>query len=90
MHIEITNLDLNLIEADLQRLFTPYGEINTIQIVRDHWNNRSKGRAVVDMPVEKEAQQAVLSLNGAQLGTKKITVTATSHHDEDPKRNFIA
>lgn len=90
MHIEITNLDLNLIEADLQRLFTPYGEINTVQIVRDHWNNRSKGRAVVDMPVEKEAQQAVLSLNGAQLGTKKIIVTATAHHEEYPKRNFMA
>lgn len=90
MNIEITNLDLNLIEADLQRLFTPYGEINTVQIMRDQWNNRSKGRAVIDMPVEKEAQQAILSLNGALLGTRKIVVTATSYGEEYPKRNFLA
>jgi RNA recognition motif-containing protein len=90
MNIEITNLDMNLIESDLQRLFTPYGELGTVQIIRDHWNNRSKGRATVDMPVEKEAQQAVLSLNGVLLGTKKIIVTAMPYSEPSRNRNFMA
>lgn len=88
MNIQISNLDLNLIEADLQRLFTPYGEITTVQIVRDHWNNRSSGRAVIDMPVEKEAQKAILSLNGAMLGRKNIVVTGTAYEAEPGNRNF--
>jgi len=88
MNIQITNLDPNLIESDLQRLFTPYGEISTVQIVRDQWNNRSKGRAVIDMPVEKEAQQAILSLNGALLGRKNIVVTGTAYDEEPSNRSF--
>ena len=74
MTIQITNLDLNLIESDVRRLFTPYGEINTVQIDRDHHNNRSRGRAVVHMPVDKEAHGAILNLNGMMLGSKKIVV----------------
>lgn len=88
MNIQITNLDLNLIEADLQRLFTPYGEITTVQIVRDQWNNRSQGRAIIDMPVEKEAQQAILSLNGTLLGRKNIVVTGTAYNEEPRNRSF--
>jgi RNA recognition motif-containing protein len=88
MNIQITNLDLSLIEADLQRLFTPYGEIYTIQIVRDNWNNRSRGKAFIDMPVEKEAQNAILKLNGVLLGRKKIVVTGMSYFDVHLYKNF--
>lgn len=88
MNIQITNLDPNLIEADLQRLFTPYGEISTVQIIRDQWNNRSKGRAVIDMPVHKEAQQAILSLNGALLGRKNIVVTGSAYDEEPRNKTF--
>lgn len=90
MNIHVTNLDLNLIEADLQRLFTPYGEIHTVQIVRDQWNNRSKGRAFINMPVEKEALQAILSLNGVLLGHKNIAVSGVSLDEERSHRNFFA
>ncbi|HZI00917.1 MAG TPA: RNA-binding protein [Flavisolibacter sp.] len=75
MNIQITNLDVNLIESDLRRLFTPFGEIFTIEIVRDKLNNRSSGRAFVDMPVLKEAKQAVSSLHGTVLAGKAIVVT---------------
>jgi RNA recognition motif-containing protein len=88
MHIHITNLDLNLIEADLQRLFTPYGEVKDLQIIRDQWNNRPKGRAFLEMPVEKEAQQAILSLNGVLLGRKNIVVTGEPHTEEHLNRYF--
>lgn len=86
MTILITNLDRNLIEADLQRLFTPYGEINTIHIDRDQLNNRSNGRAYIDMPVLRQAQQAILNLNGVLLGRKNIEVSGEAYSAE--KRNF--
>lgn len=82
MNIQITNLDLNLIEADLQRLFTPFGEIGTVQIDRDHWNNRSRGRALVQMPVKREAQNAILSLNGVMLGRKNIVVVGMAGEED--------
>ncbi|HEY1116042.1 MAG TPA: RNA-binding protein [Chitinophagaceae bacterium] len=88
MTIRITNLDRNLIESDLQRLFTPYGEIHTVRIDRDHLNNRSHGRAFIDMPVQKEAQQAILNLNGVLLGGKHIEVSSVAYSSE--KRNFYS
>lgn len=90
MQIQITNLDVNLIEADVQRVFTPFGEIHTVQIVRDHWNHRSQGRAFVDMPVDKEAQQAILSLNGILLGRKNIVVSGVSFDEEFLNRSIIS
>jgi RNA recognition motif-containing protein len=90
MNIQIFNLDLNLIEADLQRLFTPYGEINNVQIMRDQWNNRSKGRAFITMPVEKEALNAITRLDGVLLGNKHIVVTGTSFEEEQSNRSLIS
>lgn len=75
MNIEITNIHLNVIESDLRRLFTPFGEVRTVELVRDKWNNRSTGRALVNMPVEKQAQTAILTLHGTIMAGKSITVT---------------
>jgi RNA recognition motif-containing protein len=91
MNIEVTNLNVNLIEADLQRLFTPFGEISSVVILRDKFNNRSKGKAVIQMPVRQEAQKAVASLMGYLLGDKKISVTERPATEEERsfKTKFI-
>jgi len=82
MNIQITNIHLNVIEADLRRLFTPFGEVRTVELVRDKWNNRSTGRALINMPLEKQAQAAILTLHGTVLEGKTIGVTSF-HSSED-------
>lgn len=81
MNIEITNIHLNIIESDLRRLFTPFGEVTTVELVRDKWNNRSTGRAIVNMPVEKQAQTAIVTLHGTLLSGKTIIVYKSSSND---------
>jgi len=78
MNIEITNIHLNVIEADLRRLFTPFREVRGVELVRDKWNNRSTGRALVNMPVEKQAKAAIVTLHGSLLAGKTIIVTQSS------------
>ena len=75
MNIHVANLNLNLIESDLQRMFSPFGEVKTINLVRDSLNNRSRGRAFIDMPVEKEGRKAILNLNGLEIKGKFIVVS---------------
>lgn len=87
--LEITNLHLNVTETDLRRLFTPFGEIASIEILRDRLNNRSRGKAVINMPVEKEAQQASLGLNGRMVGGKSINITQVSAFNEDGKNRGL-
>ena len=75
MNIHVANLNLNLIESDIQRIFAPFGEVKSIQLVRDTLNNRSRGRAFIDMPVEKEGKKAILNLNGLEIKGKSIVVS---------------
>jgi RNA recognition motif-containing protein len=75
MYIHISNLSSNFIEADLQRLFMKYGEVTTVELKRDKLNNRSLCHAFVDMPVRKEAEQAVASLDKTDVKGKRVDVT---------------
>ena len=83
MNIQVSNLNLNLIESDLQRLFTPYGEIGSINIIRDKLNNRSRGKALIDMPVNMEARQAIISLHGKLFAGKTINVVEISNDKDE-------
>lgn len=76
MHIHISNLNSNLIESDLQRLFCKYGEVESVELVRDKLNNRSLCHAFIDMPVNKQAEQAITSLDKTELKGKKLAVRA--------------
>lgn len=84
MQIHVSNLHPNLIETDIQRIFKPFGEVNMVLLVRDKLNNRSQCRAFVDMPVMKEAAQAIVSLNGSDLKGKKLQVKEVTY---DPAPN---
>ncbi len=79
MNIHVSNLNLNLTESDLQRMFAPFGEVKLIELVRDKLNNRSRGRAYINMPVEVEGKNAVQSLNGQEIKGKLITVSEVSY-----------
>lgn len=84
MQIHVSNLHSNLIESDILRLFCRFGEVADVRLVRDKLNNRSLGRAYVDMPVQKEALQAIVSLNGHEAKGRKVAVSKVSY---DPAPN---
>ncbi|MFL5740643.1 MAG: RNA recognition motif domain-containing protein [Flavisolibacter sp.] len=74
MNIHVTNLSFNIIEADLRKLFSAYGRIGSLVIVRDRLNGRSKGNAFVEMPVQSQGEQAIMALNRMELDGKRISV----------------
>lgn len=84
MQIHVFNLHFSLIEADIQRLFSRFGEVDAVRLVRDKLNNRSLGRAYVDMPVQSQAVQTIVSLNGNDVKGKKLSVTEVGY---DPAPN---
>lgn len=87
MQIHVSNLHPNLIESDVQRLFFPYGEIDSVKLLRDKWTNRSHGHAFVEMPVPKEAAKAVISLNGMEVKGKRLSVSKVVY-DPAPNASF--
>lgn len=84
MQIHVSNLHANLIEADILRLFSPFGEVDRVKLMRDKLNNRSLGRAFIEMPVQKQATQAIISLHGNDVRGKRLTVSKVEY---DPAPN---
>jgi len=74
MTIQVFNLSMNTSEKMLQKLFMSFGVVNSLEINRDKYNGRSKGNALVEMPIEKEARQAIVSLDKYVVDGKRLAV----------------
>jgi cold-inducible RNA-binding protein len=70
----VGNLTYNVNETDLEALFTPFGAVQSAQVIVDRDTNRSKGFAFVEMGSEEEAQAAIQGLNGRDHDGRNLTV----------------
>ena len=78
MHIQVLNLSMNTGDRDLRKLFSAFGSVYSAEVLRDKFNGRSKCNAVIDMPIDTEARQAILSLHQTTFDGKTISVS--EHH----------
>jgi RNA recognition motif-containing protein len=74
MDIQASNLSINMNDSDIRKLFSVFGIINSAEVVRDKLNGRSRGKALISMPVAAEARQAIASLDQTMMNGKRISV----------------
>ncbi len=74
MNIYVGNLSKDVTEDDLRGLFSKYGNIKEIKVIKDSYSGESKGFGFLEMPGSAEAQKAMNELNTRELKGKKITV----------------
>ena len=70
----VGNLTYNVNESDLEALFTPFGTVQSAQIIVDRDTNRSKGFGFVEMDTDAQAQAAIQGLNGRDHDGRNLTV----------------
>ena len=70
----VGNLTYNVNETDLEALFTPFGTVQSAQIIVDRDTNRSKGFGFVEMDTDDQAQAAIQGLNGREHDGRNLTV----------------
>lgn len=75
MKIKVFNLCQDINDRDLERLFNPFGVVNSAVVSRNILNSRSNCNGIVEMPVDKQGEQAILSLNKTLVSGKIITVS---------------
>ena len=85
MYIHVANISVNVIDADLQKLFAAYGEVYSIVILRDKLNGRSKGTAMIDMLNANQGRQAIQCLDGTIIDGQTITVSEIKYSIRDNK-----
>ena len=73
IEIYVGNLSYELTEDQLRAEFAAFGTVNSVRVITNRYNNKSKGFGFVHMPVRAEADAAIKALNGKEIQGRRIT-----------------
>jgi hypothetical protein len=73
-NLYVGNLSFTTDSAELESLFAPHGRVTKAQVINDRDTGRSRGFGFVEMDSAEEAQAAISSLNGKDMGGRQLTV----------------
>ncbi len=85
MNIFISNLSYAVTEADLQKAFEEYGEVQLVKIITDKFTGRSKGFGFVEM-ADDAGKAAIEGLNGATFRDRAINVAVARPKEDREER----
>ena len=74
MNIYVGNLPYTITETDLQEAFGAFGQVESVNIIKDKYSGESKGFGFVEMPTKDEAQAAIDALNGKEFKGRTLNV----------------
>lgn len=75
MNLYIGNLARDVTDKDLRELFEPFGEIKSINIIKDKFSGQSRGFGFVEMAEKEAGQAAIEGLKGKSLHDRTLDVT---------------
>jgi len=78
----VGNLGYGVTDDQLREMFSPYGSVQTAQVITDRDTGRSKGFGFVEMGSDQEAQAAIAGVNGQMADGRALTV-----NEAKPKEN---
>lgn len=70
----VGNLSYSTDEAELQNVFSQYGEVTSVNIITDKMTGRARGFGFVEMATAEGAQAAVEATNGMELRGRQLRV----------------
>eukprot|EP01016_Furgasonia_blochmanni_P006946 TRINITY_DN1278_c0_g1_i13.p1 TRINITY_DN1278_c0_g1~~TRINITY_DN1278_c0_g1_i13.p1 ORF type:complete len:370 (+),score=69.80 TRINITY_DN1278_c0_g1_i13:932-2041(+) len=80
--------ELAMTESDLRDLFSPFGELEYVEIHREASTGKCKGSAFVQYKNPADAKVAIQKMNGIPLGSKTIRVQYAQHNSMMPQDTF--
>ena len=75
MNIYVGNLSRDATEEDLRQAFEAFGQVESINVIKDKFSGESRGFGFVQMPSKDEAQKAIDEMNGKFLAGRSINVS---------------
>ena len=74
MNIYISGLNFSTTDADLNDLFSEYGEVSSARIITDRETRRSRGFGFVEIADDAAGAKAIAELNGAEYEGRQMVV----------------
>ena len=82
VNIYVGNLSYEVTEEDLKQAFEDFGQVVSVNIIRDRYSGLSRGFGFVEMPAKAEAQSAINDLNGRELKGRTLNVSEARPRSE--------
>ncbi|MBT3261789.1 RNA-binding protein [bacterium] len=86
MKIYVGNLSYQTTEEELNDLFKEYGEVASVNIIKDRYTDRSKGFGFVEMLTDAEAEKAIENLNETEIKERKLRVNQAREKTETDRQ----
>jgi RNA recognition motif-containing protein len=74
MNIYVGNISRESTENEVRQAFEEYGEVTSVNIIKDKFTGNSKGFGFVEMPNKEEAENAIKNLDGHRLNGRVLNV----------------
>jgi RNA recognition motif-containing protein len=74
MNIYVGNLSYEVTDEDLRQEFEEFGQVESVNVIKDKFSGESRGFGFVEMPSKEEAMAAISGLEERELKGKKINV----------------
>jgi cold-inducible RNA-binding protein len=76
MKIYVGNLPVEITEGELRQEFGTFGEVTSVNIIKDKYSGRPKGFGFIEMTSVSQGQAAIAGLNGKALKGQTLNVSA--------------
>lgn len=86
MNIYVGNLPYGITDEDLKTTFSEFGEVSSVNIIKDRMTGNSKGFGFVEMENDEEGQKAIEEINGKELQGRSLKVNLARPRQERPRQ----
>lgn len=74
MKLYVGSLSYGTTENELVKLFSDYGDVQSVSLVKDSYSGQSKGFGFLEIPNNADADKAIKALNGSSFQGRMIKV----------------
>ena len=82
MNIYVGNLPHEVTDEELREAFEAFGEVTSVNIIKDRDSGQPRGFGFVEMPANAEGQAAISGLNGKEMKERTLTVSEARPRSE--------
>lgn len=82
--IYVGNLPYDATDEQLLAVFERYGRVLRAQVMTDQVTGKSRGFGFVRMPHFEDAEEAIMSLNGADFRGRRLRVNSANEDSNKP------
>ena len=92
MKVYVGNLPFSVDDEKLREIFSAFGEVTEVQVIKDKFSGRSKGFGFVTFATKEDAEKAIAKLNDKEVEGRNLKVNEAKPMDPDrprpPRRDF--